>query len=66
MRLLTKKVVCERIGFSPAHLDRFRFDEDYAHLSFPKPVRIGFKVLWSEEEVDAWINTQLASRERSP
>lgn len=62
MRLIPKKEVCKKIGFSAAHLDRFRSDERYAHLSFPAPVRIGFKVLWSEEEVEKWIADQLAKR----
>ncbi len=61
-RLLTKKQVCEKIGFSRAHVDRLRNDEKYADLAFPKPVRIGFKVLWCETEVENWILTQLAKR----
>lgn len=66
MRLLTKKMVCQKIGFSPAHLDRFRSDDQYTHLCFPAPVRIGVKVLWSEEEVDSWIAGQLSKRHRTP
>lgn len=63
MRLLTKKDVCKKVGFSPAHVDRFRFDKAYAYLAFPKPVRIGYKVLWSEDEMDAWIAQQLSTRD---
>lgn len=61
-RLLTKKEVCHKVGFSRAHVDRLWRDEKYAHYAFPKPVRIGFKVLWSEAEVDEWILAQLAKR----
>jgi predicted DNA-binding transcriptional regulator AlpA len=62
MRLLTKRDVCQKIGFSRAHVDRLTNDEDYAKFAFPKPTRIGYKVLWSETEVDAWIAAQLARR----
>lgn len=62
MKLLTKKMVASKIGFSLAHLDRLRIDPAYGHLGFPKPVRIGYKVLWSEAEVDDWIVAQLATR----
>ena len=65
MKLLTKKQVCEKIGFSRAHVDRLTHDEKYAHLGFPKPTHVGFKVLWSEAEVDEWIEAQLAKRDRS-
>ncbi|MFS4438620.1 helix-turn-helix transcriptional regulator [Paracoccaceae bacterium GXU_MW_L88] len=61
-RLLTKKAVCLKVGFSRAHIDRLANDEHYAHLGFPKPCRIGFKVLWSEQEIDEWIEAQLAQR----
>lgn len=60
--LLTKKVVCTKIGFSRAHVDRLTNDTDYQLLRFPKPVRIGVKVLWSECEIDDWIEEQLAKR----
>lgn len=61
--LLPKKEVARKIGFCLAHLDRFRFDPAYRHLDFPQPVRIGYKVLWSKREVQAWINAQLATRD---
>ena len=61
--LLTKKMVAAKIGFSLTHIDRFRFDPAYAWLGFPKPVRIGWKVLWSSREVNKWILAQLAKRD---
>lgn len=61
-RLLTKKLVCEKVGFSRAHVDRLTNDADYAHYGFPKPCRIGIKVLWDEREIDAWIEHWLAQR----
>lgn len=63
MKLLTMKQVCEKVGFSRAHINRFRFCDEYAHVGFPEPARVGFKVLFSEGEIDAWIATQLAKRE---
>lgn len=65
MRLLTKKAVCEKVGFSRAHVDRFTNDHEYAHYGFPKPTRIGMKVLWCETEVDEWIVWRLAQRQAS-
>ena len=62
MRLLTKKEVCKKVGFCSAHIDRFRNDPAYAHLEFPVATKIGFKVLWSEQEVDDWIQAQLDRR----
>ena len=66
MRLLTKKMVALKIGFSVTHLDRLWTDPAYKHMGFPMPTRIGFKRLWCELEVDAWIEAQLAKRRTSP
>ena len=62
LRLLTKKQVCEKIGYSRAHLDRLVNDPDYAHWCFPKPIALLSKRLWDEREVDAWILAQLDKR----
>lgn len=62
MKLLTMKQVCEKVGFSRAHINRFRFDEEYAHVGFPKAARVGSKVLFSGDEIDDWIIKQLAKR----
>lgn len=62
MRLLPKKQVWEKIGVSRAYVDRLTNDEAYAKYGFPKPTRLGFRVLWSEAEIDAWIEAQLARR----
>lgn len=60
--LLPKKAVCQKVGFSRAHVDRLTNDPDYERYGFPKPVRIGVKVLWAEHELDAWIDSWLATR----
>lgn len=49
-RLLTKKQVRDRVGFSFASIDRM---EDLGE--FPKRKRIRGRVFWRESEIDAWI-----------
>lgn len=61
-RLLTKKQVREIVGFSPAHIDRMEFDTEYAHLGFPRRVKIGFRVFWVASEIDAWVADRIATR----
>jgi len=63
MKLLTMKQVCQKVGFSRAHIDWFRSDLRYVSVQFPKPVQIGFKVLWSDDELDGWIEAQLNKRQ---
>ena len=63
MKLLTKKAVREKIGFSFAHIDRLEAQTTPpGRITFPRRVRIGFRVFWSEIETDAWIADQLAHR----
>jgi predicted DNA-binding transcriptional regulator AlpA len=62
MKLLTMKQVCEKVGLSRTQINRFRHDEEYAHVGFPKAAVVGFKVLFSDDEVNAWISKQLAKR----
>ncbi len=61
-KLLPKKAVCEKVGFSRAHVDRLSNDPEYAQYNFPKSVKIGFKVFWCEDELDEWIISWLAKR----
>ncbi len=60
--LLTKKDVCFLLGFSSAHIDRFRFDKDYEHLKFPTSVNIGFKVFWRPSDIEKWAEAQLSKK----
>lgn len=64
-KLLTKKHVRELIGFGFAHIDRMENDAEYAHLEFPKRVRIGFRVFWVETEIQSWIANRIAERDAS-
>jgi predicted DNA-binding transcriptional regulator AlpA len=61
--LLTKKDVCFLLGVAPASIDRYRFHDDYVHLAFPRAVKIGFKVFWRPEDIEAWVETQLSKRD---
>lgn len=62
MKLLTMKEVCARVGFGRTHVNRFRNDEDYTHVGFPRPAVVGIKLLWDEDEINAWIRAQLDKR----
>jgi predicted DNA-binding transcriptional regulator AlpA len=55
--LLTRKQTLARIGMSRTWLQTAPTAHD-----FPPPVRIGTRVLWSQREVAAWIDKQLAKR----
>lgn len=66
MKLLSKKQVSEKVGFSPTQIMRLVVDEE-----FPLPVRnsvlakkipLNAKLLWSEDEVEDWISNLLASK----
>lgn len=61
-KLLSKKQVKEIVGFSPAHIDRMEHEPEYAHLEFPKRIKIGFRVFWVASEVDTWVANQIANR----
>ena len=61
-KLLSKKQVRERVGFSFAHIQRMTSDPEYARFRFPRPCHIGFRVFWVEQEIEDWLQTQLAKR----
>jgi predicted DNA-binding transcriptional regulator AlpA len=62
-KLISKKAVRELVGFSSAHIDRFETDPTYAHVGFPRRLRVGFRVFWVEDEIHAWIEAQIAKRD---
>ena len=64
-RLLTKKQVKELIGFSLTHIDRLTHDPEYAHMGFPKAIKIGFRVFYRESKIQEWIASQIATSEAS-
>ena len=59
MELLSKKTVCARTTYSPAHIDRLE-----KQGLFPKRVKLGqIRVAWVESEVDQWIEARIADRD---
>lgn len=49
--VLRKRSVCDRLGISPAHLDRLR-----AAGQFVQPVRLGAQAIgFLAADVDAWL-----------
>ncbi len=59
MRLLTKKVVSDRVNYSGNHIDRMEADG-----RFPKRIKLGpNRVGWLETEVDDWIAEKARARE---
>ena len=62
VRLIRKREVCARVGFSLSELHR-----RIAAHDFPAPVRLGPKcraVAFSEREVDAYIAALIADRDQ--
>jgi prophage regulatory protein len=59
-RLIRLREVLPRVGLGKTAV--------YARIStgeFPKPVDLGGVVAWVESEVDAWIESKIASRDSS-
>ncbi len=57
MKLLTKKEVRSRTTISFAQIDRLE-----SRGLFPKRVKLGFRVAWVEEEIEAWIEDRILAR----
>ncbi|WP_366942705.1 hypothetical protein [uncultured Roseobacter sp.] len=50
------KQVQELIPLSRAQLDRYVHDPAYAHMGFPKPYKVGFRVFFLEQTIVDWID----------
>ena len=62
MKLIDTKRVQQKIGRGRQWvLDRRKLDK-----TFPKPVLLGRDNLYSEQEVDQWIEQQLNARDKQP
>lgn len=60
-RLISKKEVCKLLSVAPATIDRWNNQSDPCYRAeFPRRRQLGFRVLWSEREVQAFINLVLA------
>lgn len=69
MKLLSKKQVSERTGYSPTQIMRFVASRETTN--FPLPIRnsvfakripANAKLLWSEDEVESWITNLLETK----
>ena len=60
-KLLTKKEVCSRVGYSAAHIARLEKEG-----RFPERIKPGklpnSKAFWLESEIDKWIDDHVGSR----
>jgi predicted DNA-binding transcriptional regulator AlpA len=59
MRLLDHDAVNERTG-PRSKAQRWR---DIQAGLFPRPVKVGSRNLWPEDEVDAWIESRIRARD---
>ncbi len=63
-KFLRKLVAAGRVGWHPEHMMKVATDPAYAHLNFPKPVRLGKNsVAFIEAEIDAWMESRIAERD---
>ena len=64
MKILRKPPAAARVGVTPRTLERWATDPAYAHLGFPKLVKIGPNCSgFVEEELDAWLRQRMALRD---
>ncbi len=64
MRVLKYKATGDKCGGkTTVTIRRWATDPHYAHLNFPKPIRLGDNsVGFVEEEIDEWLAKQAAKR----
>lgn len=60
MRILTVKRTCEKVGKG-----RTKLWELTKNGKFPKPIKIDHGVGYVEHEVDAWIASLIAARDKA-
>ena len=59
MRIITKKELAEKVGYSAMHISRL----EKAGV-FPRRIQLGAnRVGWIEEEIDDWIRAKIAERD---
>ncbi len=64
MNILRPKATAVKCGVAPITIHRWASDPKYAHMDFPKPIRLGDNsVGYIEEEVDAFLAEQAAKRD---
>ena len=64
MNILRPKATAVKCGVAPITIHRWASDPKYAHMDFPKPIRLGDNSMgYIEEEVDAFLAEQAAKRD---
>ena len=59
MRVITKKELAEKVGYSAMHISRL----EKAGV-FPRHIQLGpNRVGWIEDEIDQWIKAKIAERD---
>lgn len=61
-KLIPEPVVEAKTG-GLSRTTRWRLMRDGA---FPRPIKVGWRHLWSEREIDEWIARRLAERQSGP
>ena len=64
MNILRYPAAARKCGVNRMTLYRWATQPEYDHMGFPKPVTLGANsVGFIEEEVDAWLEAQVAKRD---
>jgi len=56
-RLLDSKTVAEKITFSESTVLNWAYGRKPAPAGFPPPKKISNRLLWVEDDLDAWIDS---------
>ena len=66
MKILRPKAMAQKCGVAPITIHRWASDPRYAHMGFPKKIRLGDNsVGYIEEEVDAFLASRAAKRDNA-
>lgn len=63
MKILNRKQAAQRLGLSPNALSCHVYRKNWAGI--PKPIKIGNRWKWTEEQIDAWVRERLEETARS-
>jgi predicted DNA-binding transcriptional regulator AlpA len=61
MKLLTKKQLKEKVGYSNQHIDRLEKEKRFPQRV--KPFGLNGRAFWVDEEVDDWITQRIIERD---
>ena len=62
--LIRKIDAAEQVGYHPEYIMKLATRPEYAHVGFPKPVRLGKNsVAFVQSEIDEWIEVRIKERD---